>query len=291
MKEAYHSLQAALAGLYDTRESKNITDLVIEALTGWERSKRIVHQDHVLDEDQLQRFKSYTASLLLGKPLQYVLGYTWFSGMRFAVDERVLIPRPETEDLVEAIKQEYQHHHPNKDRVVNALDIGTGSGCIAISVKKLFPHWDVWGLDKSSGALELAEQNAKTLECTITFTQEDILQVEEPSKLPVFDVLVSNPPYIPLEDAKEMHDNVVKHEPHLALFVQNNDPLQFYTAILGFSNHHLRRGGMLFFETHELHANAVAEQMEAYGFEEVVVKKDMQGKDRIVHGKKTGSSL
>lgn len=291
IKEAYQLLQSSLAGLYGKRESSNIADLVMEDLTGWERSKRIVYHDHALNEEQVQRFETYTSSLLLGRPLQYVLGYTWFSGMQFSVDERVLIPRPETEELVETVKQCYAHNPSEIDYTTKLLDIGTGSGCIAIALKKAFPGWEIWALDKSPGALELAKHNANALDTEIQFKEGDILQESKSDDLPAFDVIVSNPPYIPTEDQTEMHQNVLAHEPHLALFVSNGDPLQFYKAILDFSDHHLLRSGMLFFETHELYAAAVAQLMEENEFEEVVVKKDMQGKDRIVYGRKTGSSL
>jgi len=291
IKEAYQLLQSSLSVLYDNRESSNIADHVMEELTGWERSKRIIYQDLPLNEDQFQRYENYRDSLLQGKPLQYVLGYTWFNGMRFTVDERVLIPRPETEELVASVQEHYAHPHTDKEYSIQVLDIGTGSGCIAIALKKIFPQWDVWALDKSRGALELAKENAANLGVQVAFREGDILQEAKADHLPAFDIIVSNPPYIPEEDRTTIHTNVIDHEPHLALFVNNEDPLYFYKAIVGFCTHHLLRGGMLFFETHEHHAKGVARLMEENEFEGVEVKKDMQGKERMVMGRKMGASL
>lgn len=291
IKEAYQLLQSSLAVLYDNRESSNIADLVMEEITGWERSKRIIYNDQPLNDQQAQLYKTYRNALLQGKPVQYVLGYAWFNGMRFSVDERVLIPRPETEELVASVQEHCARLDKDKDYIIQLLDIGTGSGCIAIALKKLFPHWNVWAMDKSSGALEIAKKNAANLEVQVEFREGDILQEAKSDHLPAFDIIVSNPPYIPKEDITAMHKNVLDHEPHLALFVNNGDPLQFYKAIVDFSAHHLLRGGMLFFETHEHHARDVSRLMEANEFEDVEVKKDMQGKERIVMGRKMGASL
>lgn len=291
IKEAYHHLQQSLQPLYENREAANIADLIIEDITGWDRSKRVINHDAELTYEQLQRFLLEKEELLHGKPMQYVLGHAWFCDMRFQVDEHVLIPRPETEELVMEIKQVYADNGKEEKGRIKMIDIGTGSGCIAISLKKYFPDWEVWAVDKSNAALELAKKNAVLLDAKINFTETDILTALKSDALPAFDIIISNPPYIPVEDKLEMSAQVLEHEPHMALFVTNSDPLEFYRAIVAFSDHHLLRGGMLFFETHELHAAAVVDLMEENDFEQIVIKKDFQEKDRIVYGQRMGASL
>lgn len=291
IKEAYHHLQQSLLSLYENREASNIADLIMEDITGWDRSKRIIHHDAELNEEQLQQFLVDKAELLHGRPTQYVIGHAWFCDMRFQVDEHVLIPRPETEELVVEVKQMYADMPKDEQRRIKLIDIGTGSGCIAISLKKYFPEWEIWGIDQSKGALEIAQKNALLLDAGIHFIQTDILKESKSDHLPAFDIIISNPPYIPVQDKIEMSNHVLDHEPHMALFVTNNDPLQFYKAIIAFSDHHLLRGGMVFFETHEQYAKEVADLLEENGFENIIIKRDFQGKDRVVFGRRMGASL
>jgi release factor glutamine methyltransferase len=220
-----------------------------------------------------------------------VLGHAWFAGMRFKVDERVLIPRPETEELVEIVRNIYKNKHHAENYQIRMLDIGTGSGCIAIALKRYFEDWKVTAMDKSKKAIELAMFNAELLGTDIKFVEADILIEAWNDHKPSFDIMVSNPPYIPEEDKQHMALHVLKHEPHMALFTEHEDPLIFYKAIVNFSLLHLFRGGMLFFETHASYAHQVASWMESNEFEQVTVLQDMQGKDRIVYGTKTGASL
>lgn len=291
IKEAYHQLQQSIQPLYENREASNIADLILEDITGWDRSRRVIHHDALLSEQQLERYTHCKEELLHGRPTQYVLGHAWFCDMRFQVDEHVLIPRPETEELVMEVKKMYADNDADEDQRFRLIDIGTGSGCIAIALKKYFPNWDVWALDQSDGALSIAQKNAVLLDTEIHFIASDILKIAKSDHLPAFDLIISNPPYIPSADKSEMDDRVLDHEPHSALFVTNEDPLQFYKAIIAFSDHHLLRGGMLFFETHEMYAQEVAALMEENGFENIAVKKDLQEKERIVLGRKTGASL
>ncbi len=291
IKEAYHQLQQSIQPLYANREASNIADLIMEDITGWDRSRRIIHHDALLSEPQLERYTHCKRELLHGRPTQYVLGHAWFCDMRFQVDEHVLIPRPETEELVMEVKKMYAEILPEKDHLFKMVDIGTGSGCIAIALKKYFPNWDVWAVDKSNGALAIAKTNAVLLDTSIRFVASDILKEAKTDHLPAFDLIISNPPYIPVEDKQDMDDRVLDHEPHEALFVTDEDPLQFYKAIIAFSDHHLLRGGMLFFETHELFAQEVAALLEENGFENIAVRKDFQEKERIVLGRRPGASL
>jgi len=291
IKEAYHQLQQSIQPLYENREASNIADLIMEDITGWDRSRRVIHHDALLSEPQLERYTHCKEELLHGRPTQYVLGHAWFCGMRLQVDEHVLIPRPETEELVMEVKKMYADISTDRDHLFKMVDIGTGSGCIAIALKKYFPDWDVWAVDKYNGALAIAKKNAVLLDTEVRFVASDILKEAKTDLLPAFDLIISNPPYIPTADRSAMDDRVLDHEPHAALFVTDNDPLQFYKAIIAFSEQHLLRGGMLFFETHELYAQEVAALLEANGFEHIVVKKDFQEKERIVMGRRAGASL
>ncbi len=290
LKEAYHQLQKDLLSVYSNREAAVIADWIIEEITSWTKSQRIIYHDHHLNQEQEQLYFQFKTELIQGKPVQYVLGKSWFKGKTFKVNEHVLIPRPETEELVDEIISHHQLLEKNNSPF-KALDIGTGSGCIAISLQLEFPHWEVWAIDKSTTALATAKENADQLNMNIHFKEIDILSDLTINQLPAFNLIVSNPPYIPYTDKKEMTTQVLDHEPHLALFVTNQDPLQFYKAILAFSEHHLIRGGTLWFETHMDYAYQVAELMKKEEYEEVIVKKDLQGKDRIVSGKRGGASL
>lgn len=291
IKEAYHNLYETISPIYEHREARNISEWIIEDITGWNRSKRIIFQDIFLTTVQLEKFELYKKELLEGRPVQYVLGSSWFCGMSFFVDERVLIPRPETEELIDTIKKTFTQKIETDKYQPRIIDIGTGSGCIAISIKKIFPHWEVWAVDKSTSALEVAAKNAKDLEAEIIFKKADILKQPKIDTIPAYDVIVSNPPYVPLADKNEMEDHVKNYEPHLALFVADNDPVLFYKSIIAFSKHHLLIDGMIFFETHEKYANHVAQLLKENEFEEVKVTQDMQGRDRIVSGKKISVSL
>ena len=291
MKEAYHILQSDLSALYDSREAANIADWVMEDVTKWTKSQRIIHHNQPLSDEQVDVLLHFKNELQQGRPIQYILGYSWFRGLQLKVNEHVLIPRPETEELIEAIKKYHVQHKHVGEINLKAMDIGTGSGCIAIALQHEFADWEVWAVDTSATALLIAAENAKQLNLEIHFKQADILTDLKIDHLPVFDLIVSNPPYIPIENKEEITKQVLNHEPHLALFISNNDPLQFYKAIVKFSEFHLRRGGTLWFETHMDYANDVAIFLRENDYENVFVLKDFQGKDRIVTAKKTGDSL
>lgn len=291
IKEAYQLLQQRLQSMYEPREASQIAEMVMEKITGYSRTERLIHHEKLFNADQTQMFEQDLKELENGRPVQYVLGVCWFQNMVFKVDERVLIPRPETEELVEYIKACYYNNPCSGENPCKLIDIGTGSGCIAVSLKKALPLFEVWAVDKSSKALELAKENANMLDVEISFKQSDILEESKNDSLPAFNVIVSNPPYIPINESKELKKHVIAFEPNEALFVTNQDPLEFYKAIVEFAEHHLLRGGMIFFETHEKYANGVVQLLEENEFEQVKIKKDLQGKDRIVSGKRMGASL
>jgi len=223
--------------------------------------------------------------LKTSKPLQYILGRTEFYNCKIRVNEHVLIPRPETEELVQLIlDNETRSEHEQAE--LNILDIGTGSGCIAIALKKNVPEANVSAIDISEEALLVAKTNAILNQTKINFLQADILSpVQAPnSSAHKFDIIVSNPPYVRSSEKDKMHSNVLDHEPHLALFVDDRDPLIFYKNITDFSAHNLSANGKIYFEINEALGNDIKKLLEQKGFRSVEVTKDMSGKDRIVSG-------
>lgn len=289
VQEAFIKLRQELAALYDERESDQIAHWVIENITGYSRSARILHKTDLLSTAQESSFTQYLKELLQWRPVQYVLGEAWFAGMRFFVDERVLVPRPETEELVEEAKREIENRKSKVESLQppRVLDVGTGSGCIAISLKKKKSEWEIWAVDLSTDALEVAKQNATSLAAEINFVQIDMLNEKSRADLPVFDIIISNPPYIPLKDKAEMRENVLLHEPHLALFVSDDDPLIFYKEIISFANTHLKPTGSLFFEIHEQLAEQVVSILSANNYDQILLKQDMQGRDRMISAVKS----
>lgn len=286
IQEAYTQLMYQLFELYDDRESANIADWVIEHITGFKRIDRITNKQFPLSKSQLQLLNTYTVLLLQHTPVQYVLHEAWFAGMHLYVDKNVLIPRPETEELVLWVMEESQNlpagQTGSKVKSQKVLDIGTGSGCIPVALKKKMPVLDVSALDVSEGALAVAQKNAATQNTDITFYQLDILNKSKWDTLPVFDIIVSNPPYIKQSEAKDMRNNVLTHEPHLALFVPNEDALLFYRTIAEFGLTHLNEGGMLFFEINETLGNEAQQLLRDYNYTQIELRKDMQGKDRMI---------
>ena len=214
------------------------------------------------------------------KPIQYIIGKTEFYGFPFVVNEHVLIPRPETEELVEWILK----HSKNKTEL-KILDIGTGSGCIAVSLAKHFPKAKIYALDVSKKALETAKYNAKLNNVEITFIEADILETQSLNNLK-FDIIVSNPPYVRDQEKSMMKPNVLEHEPHLALFVRDHDALQFYKAITEFSLNNLVENGALFFEINEHLGKDMIELLVSNHFSEIELKQDIFKKDRMIKGVK-----
>lgn len=275
--DAHSRLLFQLYHWYDSAEATNIADLVMEKLTGWGRIDRMLNKTVLLSSAMEKRFEEYVEALGRGMPVQYVLGECWFYKFRFYVDDRVLIPRPETEELVEWVLQSETH----RGKAI-VLDVGTGSGCIAISIKKEWPAANVYAAEISDGAMEVARLNAVNLETEINFVKTDILNREHWQNFPLVDVVVSNPPYIPLRDRKQMHPRVVGHEPHQALFVPAEDPALFYRALAEFALVRANERGVVYAEIHEKQAAEVTKLFKEKGYRNVEVKVDMQGKERFV---------
>ena len=281
--EANMRLIFQLYELYDDREAANITDLVMENITGWKRIDRVINKELKMSGVMEQQLENYTKELLTHKPVQYVLHEAWFGGMKYYVDEHVLIPRPETEELVDLVIKEVKkksNAQNNLDKKKSLLDIGTGSGCIPITLKKNLPETDVYSIDVSEKALDVAKRNANMNGADVKFVLGNFLDENKWIEFSSFDVIVSNPPYIPKKGMEEMSKNVVDYEPHLALFVPDDDPLIFYKAIARFAEKKLLPGGRIFLELHEQLAEEVKGLFSFFG--EVQVKNDMQGKERFL---------
>lgn len=268
---AYRHLIQQLAAIYDPGEAQSIARIVIEDAFGHSPSS-----DKALNPEQLSLLEDITARLLKKEPVQYVLGQADFYGLKFEVSPAVLIPRQETEVLVHHI---IQH---TADLPLRLLDIGTGSGCIPISVKKHRPNMAASGWDISPDALDIARKNAVLNGVEIHWQQMDILNRPAWKNTGKWDIIASNPPYIPLRETHLVPDHVAQFEPHLALFVDDADPLIFYRTILDFSIAHLHPGGKLWFELNEFNAGEVAALARAKGFAEVEILRDLRGKDRVL---------
>ena len=279
--EASKKLSATLYTIYEKREAEKITEMVVENVTGFLRSERSMYKQEILSDFQLEKFENYTTELLLYKPVQYVLHEAWFAGLKFYVDENVLIPRPETEELVEWLINDLsasQNLSPNK-----ILDIGTGSGCIAISLKIKSPSSLIYALDINKEAINISQKNADANNADIEFYEADILKIDLVLNFPKFDVIVSNPPYITQSEAQEMDKNVLLYEPKLALFVPDDDPLIFYEAIANFAILYLNtENGKLYFEINEMMGEKIISMLLQKGFSDVILKKDFQNKDRMI---------
>lgn len=280
IQQAQRELLARLTPLYGEREAAQIGDLVMENITGKRKIDRLLNKDVLLSPVQTDIFHQYIFGLSKHQPVQYVLQESWFCGMRFYVDEHVLIPRPETEELVEWVTADTPS--APAPTPLSILDVGTGSGCIAIALKKRLPKALVHACDISPEALSVARRNATSLAADIDFLQLDILDSAQWKDLPALDLIVSNPPYIPIREKSAMSPHVVDHEPHLALFVRDENPGVFYQAIARLGQERLPQGGALYAEIHEELAGLVVSIFKNAGYQDITVRKDMQGKDRMV---------
>ena len=288
LNEARTVLTKELTKVYDNDELKNIIDLVIEHVTNMPRAEQVKNKVPYLTCTQLENLDQITERLKKNEPVQYVLGEAWFAGMKFKVNKNVLIPRPETEELVDWIVKEGQRSNPDsyRDESQNIIDIGTGSGCIPIIIKKKLPEANVSAIDVCSEALFTATENALELNAEVDFLLLDFLDEEKWKELAQYDIIVSNPPYVKQSEINTMHQRVKEFEPHLALFVSDNDALLFYKKLSGFSIDHLKPGGSLFVEINEVLGEQVVNIFRSAGFANVELRKDMQGKDRMVKAKR-----
>ncbi len=278
LNEARTVLYKELKEVYDGDELKNIIDLVLEYVTGLPRTEQVKAKKPYLTCHELENLDTITERLKQNEPVQYVLEEAWFAGMKFKVNKNVLIPRPETEELVDWVISE-SGIQSSEFRV---LDIGTGSGCIPIAIKKKLPLAKVSAIDVCSEAIFLATENAVALETEIEFILLDFLNEEKWNEFGKYEVIVSNPPYVMQKEKETMHTRVTAHEPHLALFVPDDDSVIFYRKLADFALKHLNNGGKLFVEINESLGEQVVDLFRSKGFNSIALRKDMQGKDRLV---------
>ncbi len=285
-EQLYTHFLKELTCIYEEREALNITDWVFENMTHfkkWERRGSL----YKLSNAQLSKLKQYLDELLAYKPVQYVLNEAWFYRMKFFVNEDVLIPRPETEELVSLIVNDVRsskHEVRGEDPIaigLRILDIGTGSGCIAISLKKELQKCNLTALEVSEEALFIAKKNAHDLEAKIGFVKNNFLDEKTWHQFGKYDVIVSNPPYIPEKEKEILSKNVTEFEPGIALFVPNDDPFIFYKMIAKFAKSHLNSSGKIYVEIHENYAKEVQQIFTGYNFKSEI-KKDIYGKERII---------
>ena len=280
LKEIKNIYHLELDPLFPKEEVDSFFYLVIDHYLGLERFILAMQPNLVVSKENEDPLFFALSQLKQERPIQHILGKAHFCELEFRVDENVLIPRPETEELVYWIINEVQKGDPREE--VKILDIGTGSGCIAISLAKNLPNAKVYALDISKKALQIAGENAMDNGVDIVFLEADILSLE--GFKDKFDVIVSNPPYVRELEKLEMKNNVVEHEPGLALFVSDGDPLIFYKKITRFALSHLKKGGVLFFEINQYLGEEMKQLLEAENFSEIDLRKDMFGNDRMLKG-------
>lgn len=291
----YDDIWRRLAGVYDQREARAVARMLVEEKFGLSFTDIICGGVEALPDADKQWIEAAVKRLEQGEPIQYVLGWAWFGGLKFNVRSGVLIPRPETEWLVDNI---CAHPAPSNDRPLRILDIGTGSGCIALSIKQRLPETYVEAWDISTEALSIAADNARSLGLDVVWRQQDALNIT-PNVLsttpndnsvvpdsPLWDVIVSNPPYICERERTDMARNVLEHEPSTALFVPDTDPLLFYRAITRYAVGSLNEGGRLLFECNTLYAGDTARMMADEGMTATQVYDDCFGKPRFAVGKR-----
>ena len=267
-----------LSSWYDEKEIESFFYLILESFHRKKRIDLALEPEMEMDALQLLRWESALAELKKQKPIQYILGETEFYGLPFLVNENVLIPRPETEELVALILAEEKGKR--KEGKVRILDIGTGSGCIPIALKKNLPEAEVYAIDISEKALATAMKNAELNQVDVYFRLQDILATEDLELS--FDTIVSNPPYVRHLEKIEIQPNVLEYEPHLALFVADNDALLFYRKITALAQKHLTPKGKLYFEINQYLGKETVALVESFGFTEVRLHQDIYGNDRMI---------
>ena len=266
--------------IYKVEESDDLLKRIIKAYFNWEPIKIGLEPNYVLSQEEEERLNLALNELKKEKPLQYILGIGTFMGLEFQVNSNVLIPRPETEELVKWIVDDEETIRPKE-----VLDIGTGSGCVAVSLKHLRPHLQISALDVSEVALEVAENNAKINATDVEFYQTDILTKKDWGT--PLDIIVSNPPYVLLSEKKQMKTNVLDYEPLLALFVPEEDPLLFYEKIIEFGKLNLKPRGVIYFEINPIFVNELSAFLRENGFDSVEVRSDFLERPRMIKAKKS----
>lgn len=271
-----------LSSLYDEKEIESFFYIILEKKHQLKRIDLALNPTLELDENQLVQWDLIIEELKTQKPIQYILGETFFYGLRFEVNENTLIPRPETEELVDLIISKNLTNQQSKN--LKILDIGTGSGCIAIALAKNIPNAEVFAIDVSEKALEIAQKNAAQNEVNVTFLQKNILETDDLEQ--AFDIIVSNPPYVRHLEKAEINKNVLEYEPHIALFVKDDDALVFYRKIADLAKKNLKQNGQLYFEINQYLGKETFQLVENFDFKNVQLIKDIYGNDRMISAEK-----
>ncbi|WP_235015703.1 peptide chain release factor N(5)-glutamine methyltransferase [Aquimarina sp. AU58] len=279
IKDLRVSFTNSLSGIYDSEEVLSFFYILSEEILGLKRVDVAMCLDKILTVNEKANFDNAIKRLEKQEPIQYIIGETYFFGIPFIVNEHVLIPRPETEELVDWILKDQK----KEKQSITILDIGTGSGCIAISLAKKIPEAKVFAMDISEQAIQVARDNAKKNQADITFVKTDILEVEE--LFQDFDIIVSNPPYVRELEKKEMKSNVLDNEPQQALFVSDDEPLLFYKKITDLAKGKLRENGSLYFEINQYLGIETKNMIESKGFKPVEVRKDIYGNERMIRAR------
>lgn len=282
INDVFTGFKEKLTTLYDPHEVEALTLLSISEITGLSKAYIKAFPEKEITDEQSETLNNTLTRLQTGEPIQYIFGHTEFYGLPFKVDPSVLIPRPETEELVEWVLNTI-----GSSRIIinNVLDIGTGSGCIAVALKKHLPIAKVSAIDISAEALQIAQQNAELNKAGVKFINADILNIHKSEiEIPKSEIIISNPPYVTLHDKTLMHTNVTDFEPHTALFVPEDDPLIFYKAIADYAINNLSANGFLFLEINENLGKQTVELLTDKGFNNIELRKDMSGRDRMIRG-------
>jgi len=281
-----------LKGLYPKNELENFIFLTFQHYLGFSKTDLILNKNEKINEPELLRLNAVVEELKQNKPIQYILGETEFYGLKFKVTPDVLIPRPETEEMLQWIINDTKPSKmprlskPDRSKKMTILDIGTGSGCIAIALKKNLPQTEVLATDVSKAALSIARENAKINGVSISFLYIDVLKHSQfrVSGFENYDIIVSNPPYVRISEQRQMEKNVLDYEPHLALFVEDENPLLFYDLISDIALKKLKKNGKLYFEINEKYGRAIKQLIKRKGFSNILLKKDIRGRERMVCG-------
>jgi release factor glutamine methyltransferase len=274
IKDIRIHLKNCLGHQYPDNELRGFGNWILEHLFDYTITDALLNADRTLTEKNSSDLEFIIKHLKQEKPIQQIVGYSWFYGRKFLVNEHVLIPRPETEELVDWMLKDSLND-------TSILEVGTGSGCIAITLA-LNTNATIVSIDVSELALKQAKSNALALNALVAFCKADVLDDSSCESFGCFDVIVSNPPYVLESDKQMMSNNVLEYEPHLALFVSSDDPLLFYRAIATMATRKLNANGVLYFEIHENYGQETLDMLSLKGFKELELRKDLQGKDRMV---------
>ena len=284
IREFRDYFKITLKKLYPASEIDTFLFLLLEEYLNFKRIDIVLKSNFNISSEVLTLLKSSTKLLEQEIPIQYIIGKTEFYGFPFILNEHVLIPRPETEELVTFILDKVSkldsHYAIKKDNTIKILDIGTGSGCISIALKKSLPLVEISALEKSDKALRIAEKNTHLNKVDINLIQQDILKTTELNN--TYDIIVSNPPYVRESEKKEIKNNVLNNEPHMALFVEDNNPLIFFDKIAELAKNHLTKNGLLFFEINQYLGKETVDLIRLKGFNTIELKKDIFGHDRVI---------